>query len=310
MTMLFPISSVLILKTSIPPGVFFWGGTVGIEELRRRQSRRSEDQKREGLTKQKADELSELLSTFSRTIDDLVPTVFPSAVYVDSRTSADPYGYRWIIKGRPLTKSQHKKVCTFLLTEIIKVSKWLKDNCSDPRKVISKARKEVIKQLGSEWCDSERSPLFALEILDDMASGRSEHELLPELMAINVKTMIHALGWLREPVFQEIGLLPVPKSIDIPTLLTESSPDADLYRSQNVKTEKHEWCTAKFAKRRFSLSATQLHKAYVAKIFGISIDPPKRISTGKGKRTVQVFLFKDLERLSSEREKKANNKDD
>jgi len=69
--------------------------------------------------------------------------------------------------------------------------------------------------------------------------------------------------------------------------------DAGQYRCDN------QWCTAKWAKRRFSLNQSSISKAHRGKIFGCSISPP-RTAVVDGRKW-QVFKLNELEMLASAR---------
>lgn len=84
--------------------------------------------------------------------------------------------------------------------------------------------------------------------------------------------------------------------------LTEDHPDAEKYREQG------KWCIGKYALEQYDLKRNQLTRAHQKGLFGVKIDPPKKVKHEKG-RTLEVFLRADLMSLADAKNRQAENRE-
>jgi len=84
--------------------------------------------------------------------------------------------------------------------------------------------------------------------------------------------------------------------------ITKNHPDAEKYCDNGG------WCTGKYAEERYGLKRNQLTKAHQNGLFGLKIDPPKKVKPDKG-RPLGVFLRADLMSLADARDRQAEDRE-
>lgn len=151
-------------------------------------------------------ELTELIEQIPQSLDSLLHQLFPEATYVDNQKSAKGFRYRWLIDDRPVNKKEHQKVCRALVTRLQQILAWFEEHGLQSQPLIVEANSKVVQRFGKDNCESKFSPLFPLAILDDLASGKSVAELLPDVMDGNVKTVLTGVTSLIRPAMVALGI--------------------------------------------------------------------------------------------------------
>ncbi len=179
---------------------------MGLKDLNQRTATAATARKKLREAMLPKDELEDLLDAVPQSLDSLVSELFPSAKYVDTSRSASTYGYRSLIDDRPVNKKQHQTICKTLLIRLKQILAWFEKHNLPPKPLIAAAKKTVIERFGIDHCESKFSPLFPLEILDDLASGRTVADLLPDVVKSNVKTLLTGVTELMTPAMVASGI--------------------------------------------------------------------------------------------------------
>lgn len=175
-------------------------------------------------------EFEDLVDAVPGSLDLLLNDVYPEAVLVDSKESAQGFGYRSLIDDQPVTEDQHRNVCQELLVRFRSILEWLAKHEVDPIPMISEASQVIEARFGREHRDPKFCPLLPLDILSDMASGKADATLLPQLMKQNVKTRLEGIREIVRPTLIALGLVVREKPEDITTQQTNSKTESSAER--------------------------------------------------------------------------------
>jgi hypothetical protein len=174
-------------------------------------------------------ELMDLIEEIPNSIDSLLNIVFAKAEYVDSKKSAQGFGYGSLINNKPVNREQHKRTCEELLVRLRRVFAWCEKYQVDAGALVSKGKVIIENQFGKDLCSSKFDPRLPLDILEDMASGKSDANLLRQVMECNVKTQLGGIRVILHPalVALELEALEIdPPSREKPPSIIEIGPIA------------------------------------------------------------------------------------
>lgn len=138
------------------------------------------------------------------------PDPTPSVFFSNPPVPGNRFGYPYIIGGKAVTNAHHEEICVALLAKLRCISDWFAAHSIDARPIIEKAKSYVESRFGREHCESEDSHLISLEVLEDMANGKLEVDILPELMTTSVRSRLCEVRAIIEPTLVKLGVLRPP----------------------------------------------------------------------------------------------------